>query len=102
MVGFVEPNHFEGEGLHPIGGWTPKGDGQIDLPKWHGLLSRHDAMERCLSWVEACPVDAHLVERLGVHDVEAAASIHQYFGESLRADDRVDHERISPRMRDAL
>ena len=59
-------------------------------------------MERCLSWVEACPVDAHLVERLGVHDVEAAASIHQYFGESLWANDRVNHERISPWVRDSI
>ena len=32
MVGSMEPNHFEGEGLCPIVGWTPKGDGQIDLP----------------------------------------------------------------------
>ena len=40
-------------------------------------------------------VDAHHVERLGVHDVEATASVHQYFGESLWADDRVDHKRIS-------
>ena len=51
-------------------------------------------MERCLGWVEACPIDAHLVERLGVHDVEAAASVHQYFCEPLWADDRVDDKRV--------
>ena len=38
-----EPDYLEGEGLCPIVGRIPKGDGQIDLPKWHGLLSRHDA-----------------------------------------------------------
>ena len=59
-------------------------------------------MERCSGWVDACLVDAHFVERLGIHDVEATASIHQYFGESLRADDQVDYERISPRVRNAI
>ena len=102
MVGSGEPDHLEGDGFHPIIGWTPEGNGQIDLPKWHGLLSRHDAMERCSGWEDTCPVDAHFVERLGIHDVEAAASIHQYFGEPLCADDRVNHEQVSPWMRDAL
>ena len=69
----MEPNHFEGEGLHPIVGHTPEGDGQIDLPKWHGLLSRHDAMERCSGWPDERLVDAHSVECLGVHDVETAS-----------------------------
>ena len=75
-----EPNHLEGEGFRPIIEWIPEGNGQIDLPKWHGLLSGHDAVKRCSGWAEACPVDAHLVEHLGVHDVEAATSIHQCFG----------------------
>ena len=59
-------------------------------------------MERCSGWVEARSVDAYLIERLGVHNVEADASIHQYFGESLRADDQVDHKQISPWVRDAI
>ena len=42
----MEPDHLKGEGLHPIIGWIPEGDRQIDLPKWHGLLSRHNVMER--------------------------------------------------------
>ena len=83
MEGFGEPNHLEGEGISPVIELIPKGNRQIDLPKWHGLLPGHDAVERRSGWAEACPVDAHLVERLGVHDVEAATSIHQYFGEAL-------------------
>ena len=94
--------NVEGKGLSPVIGPIPESDGQIDLPQWHGLPTRHDAMERRSDGTEVRSVDAHLVERLGVHDVEAAASIHQYFGELLRANDRVDHERISPRMWDAL
>ena len=102
MVGSMEPNHLEGEGLSPIIELIPKGNRQINLPEWHRLLPGHDAVERRSGWAEACPVDAHHVERFGVHDVEAAASVHQYFGESLWADDWVDHERISSRVWDGI
>ena len=44
-------------------------------------------MERRSDRVEVGSVDAHLVERLGVHDVEATASVHQYFREPLWAND---------------
>ena len=47
-------------------------------------------------------VDAHLVECLGVHDVEAAASVHQYFCEPLWADDRVDDKRVPSRVWDGI
>ena len=59
-------------------------------------------MERCSGWAEACLVDAHLVERLGVHDVEAAASVHQYFREPFSADDRVDNKRVPSRVWDDI
>ena len=91
MVGFVEPDHLEGKGLYPVIGRIPEDDGQIDLSKWYDLLSWHDAVERHLGRLDACSVDAHGIEHLSIHDVEAAASIHQHFGEPLHADDRVDH-----------
>ena len=94
MVGPVEPDHLVDKGLYPIIGWISKGDGQIDLPERHGLLSRHDAMERRPSQPDARPVDAHGIERLSIHDVEAATSIHQYLGEPGVADDRIDDERV--------
>ena len=72
----MEPNHFEGEGLRPIVGWTPEGDGQIDLPEQHGLLFRHNIMERHPGSPDAQSVDAYGVECLSVHDVEVVASIH--------------------------
>ena len=87
MVGSMEPNHLEGEGLHPIVGWIPKCDGQVDLPEWHVLLSRYNVMERCLGWSDVRSVDAHGVERFNVHDVEATASIHQHLGGPLHAND---------------
>ena len=53
-------------------------------------------MKRCSGWVEVHPVDAHLIERLGIHDVEAAAPVHQYFREPLWTDDRIDDKHNLP------
>jgi hypothetical protein len=83
----VESNHLEGEGLHPIVHWIHEGDGQVDLLKRYGFLPWHYAMKRCSSQSNARLVDAHGIKHLGVHDVEAAASIHQYLGELFHADD---------------
>ena len=102
VEGSGEPNHLKGEGLSPIIGPIPKSDGQIDLPQWHGLPTRYDAMERCSDGTEVHSVDAHLVERLGIHDVEAAAPIHQYFGEPLWTDDRIDDKRVPSRVQDDI
>ena len=52
-------------------------------------------MEGCSDGTEVRSIDAHLVERFGVHEVEAAASVHQYLCEPLWADDWVDDERVS-------
>ena len=97
-----EPYHVKGEDFSPVIRPIPKSDGQIDLLEWYGLFARYDAMERRSDGAEVCPVDTHLVECFGVHDVEAVAPIHQYLGEALHTNDRVDHERISPWLRDAL
>ena len=102
MVGPMEPDHLKGKGLRPIIDWILEGDRKIDLPKWHNLLSRHDAVERRLGRPDALLVDAHGVERFSVHDVEAATSIHQHLGELLCADDQVDHEWISSWLWDAF
>jgi hypothetical protein len=98
----MEIDHLNGEGLCPKVGWVPKGDGQVSLPKRLGLLPQHDAVERCPSRPDARPVDAHGIKRLGVHDVKAAASIHQHLGKPLHADDLVNHKRISAQMWDVL
>jgi hypothetical protein len=46
--------------------------------------------------------DAHLIEGASVEYVEAAAPIHQHLGEAHGTHDWVDHERVAPRMRDAI
>jgi len=98
MVDSMEPNHLEGEGLCPIVIWIPEGDGQINLLKRHGLLPKHDAMERCSGRSDVRSVDALGIKCLGLHDVEDTASIHQYLSEPLRVDDWVNHERISSQL----
>ena len=97
-----ESHHVKGEGLSLVIGPIPKSDGQIDLPKWYGLFARHDAMERRSDGAEVHLVDTHLVKRSGVHDVEAAAPVHQYFRVSLWADDRVDNKRVPSRVWDGI
>jgi hypothetical protein len=37
-----------------------------------------------------------------VEDVEATSSVHQHLREARGADDRADHERVAPRMWDAI
>jgi hypothetical protein len=51
---------------------------------------------------ELGPVDSHGVKCLGIHDVEAAAFVHQYFGELRVADDGVNNKQISARLRDVI
>ena len=91
-----EPYHVKGEDFSPVIRPIPKSDGQIDLPEWYGLFATYDAMEGRSDGAEVRPVDTHLVECFGVHDVEAAAPIHQYFCELFWTNDWVDHEQVSP------
>ena len=59
-------------------------------------------MERRSDGAEVRSIDAHLVERLSVHDVEAAASVHQYFRESLWANDSVNYKRVPSLVWDGI
>ena len=59
-------------------------------------------MERRSDGTEVHSVDGHLVKRLGVHDVEATASVHQYFREPLWADDRIDNKWVPSRVWDGI
>ena len=59
-------------------------------------------MEGRSDGAEVHSVNAHLVECLGIHDVEAAASVHQYFCEPLWVGDRVDDKRVPSRVWDDI
>jgi hypothetical protein len=58
-------------------------------------------MERCSARSKLGSTDPHSVKGFGIHDVEAAASIHQYLGEPRVADDGIN-KRISARLWDAI
>lgn len=45
VAGPREPDHLAPQGLLLEVGWSPEGDGQVDLPKGHTLSHRHEAME---------------------------------------------------------
>ena len=53
-------------------------------------------------WAELVQSDPHELQGVGVHDVEAAASVHEHLGEAGVADDGIDNERIPFRMRDVV
>jgi hypothetical protein len=57
-------------------------------------------MEGCSARVELRLIDSHGIDGLSVHDVEAAASVHQYFGEPCVANDGVDNKRVLTRLWD--
>ena len=59
-------------------------------------------MERRSDGAEVRPVDTHLVECFGVHDVEAAAPVHQYLCEPLWTDDWVDNKQVPSRVWDGI
>ena len=99
---FREPNHLEGEGFSPVIELIPKGNGQINLLEWHGLLPRHDAVERCLGGAEARPVNAHHIKRLGIPDVEAATTIHEDSRQVGLATDRVNDKEEVSRLRNVV
>ena len=78
---------------------VPKCHQQIDLSKWHCLISMYDAMKRCPRRPEASPVDSHGIESVSVEDVEATPTIHKHLGETLVADDGVHDQGTLPRSR---
>ena len=55
-----------------------------------------------IAGAELIQSDPHELQGVDVHDVEAAASIHEHLGEASVADDGVDNERIPSRMRDVV
>ena len=91
MVGSLEPDHLEHQGLLLVIGGVSKHHEQVDLPEQYCLLSRHDVVEGSSRGSEAGPVDPHRVKGVGVEDVEAAASVHENFCQALGANNRVDH-----------
>src|SRR6185503_1797894 len=93
---------LEGEGLGAKVAQVAEGDRQVNLPKWHCLPPRDDAMEWRARRSEVGAGDLHGVEGLDVEDVEPTPSVHEHLGQALRPNDWVHHERVSPGVRDQV
>ena len=65
-------------------------------------LPRRNAVEWRLAGAKPVQSDPHELQSVGVHDVEAAAPVHEHHGESGVADDRVDNEWVQTRIRDVV
>jgi hypothetical protein len=51
---------------------------------------------------ELRPPDPQEVESLGIDNVEAAATVHEYFSEARIGDDGIDDERVDSRVRNVV
>jgi hypothetical protein len=99
VVGSSEPDHLEREGFLSEVGGSPEADGQIELSKGLDALPGDDPVKGRRTGPDRGQIDLQEPEGLGVHDVEAAVSIHEDLGKPDVADDRIDNERVLPRAR---
>src|SRR6185312_1740490 len=102
MIGSSKPHHLESEYLLAEVGCCAEAHRQIDLDEGLDSLPQRNAMEWRLAGAKLVQPDPHELQGRGVHDVEAAASVHEHLGEASVADDGVDNERIPSRMRDVV
>src|SRR6185295_8717344 len=102
MVGSSKPHHLKSEYLLAEVSCRAEADRQIDLAEGLDSLPRRNAMEWRLAGVKFVQSDPHELQGVGVHDVEAAASVHEHLGEAGVADEGIDNERIPSRMRDVV
>src|SRR6185369_5272659 len=59
-------------------------------------------MEWRLAGAKLVQSNLHELQGVGVHDVEAAANVHEHLGEAGVADDGVDNKRVPSRVRDVV
>jgi hypothetical protein len=102
VVGSSEPDHLKREGFPTEVGESPEADGQIELSKGLDALPGDDPVKGRRTGPDRGQIDLQEPERLGVDDVEAAASVHEDLGEPDIADDGVDDERVVPCARHAV
>ena len=89
-----EPHHLEGEHLLADVGRRAEADGQVDLAEGLDSLPRRNTVERRLDGAELVQADPHELQGVGIHDVDAAAPVHEHLGEASVADDGIDNKRV--------
>src|SRR6185503_9146499 len=77
-------------------------DRQIDLAEGLDALPRRDTMKWRLAGAKLVQSNPHELQGVGVHDVEAAASVHEHLEEAGVTDDGVDNKRVPSRVWDVV
>ena len=78
VVCSLEPHHLEGEHLLAEVSCCAEAYRQIGLAKGLDSLPRRNAVEWRLAGAKPVQSDPHELQSVGVHDVEAAASVHEH------------------------
>ena len=94
MVGSSKPHHLKGEYLLAEVGCSAEPYRQIDLAEGLDSLPRRNAMEWRLAGAKLVQSDPHELQGMGIHDIEAAASVHEHLEEASVADDGIDNKRV--------
>ena len=86
MIGSPEPHHLKGEYFLAEVSCRTEADRQIDLTEGLDALPRRNAMKWRLAGAKFVQSNPHELQGVGIHDVEAAASVHEHLGEAGVAD----------------
>ena len=97
-----KPHHLEGKHLLAEVGCRAEADGLVDLAEGLDSFPWRNTMERQLAGAELVQANPHELQGVCVHDVEAAASVHEHLGEMGVADDGIHNEWILSRVRDVV
>ena len=92
MVGPGEVDHLKVKNLHLEVGRVPEHDGELDTSKGSSLDPRVNPKEWSPTWVEVLPQDPHVIEGVGIEDIEAAPAVHHYLCEPCLSDDGANDE----------
>jgi hypothetical protein len=87
-----EVDHLKREIFGVVVARVSEGDRQGDPPEGDGLLAQDHSIEWVWTDLELIPGKSQSIKGVEVHEVEAAAPIHEGFGEPGRPDQRINYE----------
>jgi hypothetical protein len=102
MVRPGEVDYHKCERLSAVVAHNSKGDRQGDPPKRDGLFAWDHSVERVWATLELLTSKPLPLRGVKVHEVEAAAPVHEGLSELGHPDLWVDNEGKPPRLRDAI
>jgi hypothetical protein len=102
VVRLGEVDYLECKHLGAVVARVSEGGRHGDPPKRDILFARNHSVDRVWAALELVTGKPQPLKGVEVHEVEAAASIHEGLSEPGRPDQRVDNEGKSPRFGDAI